>query len=85
MISLRFRPRLFIFGCLYLAAVGGIAYSLISARVESMDLQGVLQFIFAVFIPQYAVFGALALAVLFPGLMMLVFSLLPRIKILPWL
>lgn len=85
MISLRFRPRLFIFGCLYLSAVGWIAYSLISARIEGMDIQGVLEFIFAVFIPQYALFAALALVVLFPGLLMLVFSVLPRIKILPWL
>ena len=85
MISLRFRPRLFIFGCLYLSAVCWIVYSLISARIESMDMQGALEFIFAVFIPQYAVFGALALLLLFPGLLMLVFSVLPRIKILPWL
>lgn len=85
MISLRFNPRLFIYGCLYLGVVGWLAFTFVGSRLESLDMQGLLQFIFAIFIPQYALIIGLCLAVLAPGFLLIVLSVFPRIKLLPWI
>lgn len=84
MIGLRFNLRLFIYGCLYLGVVGWLAFTFVGSQLESLGMQGLLQFIFAIFIPQYALIIGLCLAALAPGLLLIVLSVFPRIKLLPW-
>lgn len=84
MIGLRFNFRLFIYGCLYLGIVGWLAFAFVGGQLEQMGAQGLLQFIFAMLIPHYALIIGLCLAALAPGLLLVVMSVFPRIKLLPW-